>query len=107
EADARYEARDYAGAAARFEEALRLGPRDPNLKRRALDSLVDVYAPDKLDDPAAAELILRDLVRSVSDDVSPLFALSSLHERTGDYERAEGALLDARDAQPGDSRVYL
>jgi len=81
--------------------------KDPKIKRLALDYLVSAYGPDKLNDPAQAEPILLNMIKMDPKETSSYFGLANIYEQSGDYERAEQMLTDARDARPNDPAVYM
>ena len=80
---------------------------DPKIKRLALDYLVNVYGPDKLNNASKALPIMLDFIRTDPKDTSSYFGLANIYEQRGDYQRAEKMLQDARDARPDDSAVYM
>jgi tetratricopeptide (TPR) repeat protein len=82
------------------------GPAPPCIKRLALQYLVNAYGPDKLNDPAQQEPILRKMIEMDPSDPANYFVLANVYEQNGDYEQAEQLLLKAREVRPGDSSVY-
>lgn len=80
---------------------------NPEFKQRSLQYLVNAYGPDKLNDPAAAEPVLLDMVQMDPSDTTPYFGLANIYEQSGDYERAEQMLVKAREMRPNDPAVYM
>jgi tetratricopeptide (TPR) repeat protein len=80
---------------------------DPQIKRLAMEYLVNAYGPDKLNDPAQAEPILLRMVEMDPKEVNSYFGLANIYEQSGDYERAEQMLTKARDVRPNDAQVYM
>lgn len=81
-------------------------PAVPCIKRLALQYLVNAYGPDKLNDPAQQEPILRKMIALDPTDPSNYFVLANVYEQNGDYEQAEQLLMKAREVRPGDPSVY-
>ena len=76
------------------------------MRTLSLQYLVAAYGADKLNDPSLAEPLLLQMIQEDASNPPTYFILSRLYEDAGDYERAEAALVDARDASPADSSVY-
>jgi tetratricopeptide (TPR) repeat protein len=81
--------------------------QDPQIKRLALEYLVNAYGPDKLNDPSQAEPILLRMVEMDPKEPTTYFGLANIYEQSGDYERAEQMLVKAREMRPNDSQVYM
>lgn len=79
---------------------------NPQIKRLALQYLVNAFGPDKLNDPAEQEPILRQMIDMEPTDPANYFVLANVYEQNGDYEQAEQLLTKARDVKPGDAAVY-
>lgn len=79
---------------------------DPTIKRRALQYLYTAYGPEKLNDPAASEPIVRQLIEMDPTDTSNYTALARLYEDSGDYESAEATLKRAVEVAPNSPDVY-
>ena len=47
------------------------------------------------------------MIKMDPKETSSYFGLANIYEQSGDYERAEKMLTDARDARPNDSAVYM
>ena len=80
---------------------------DPQIKRLAMEYLVNAYGPDKLNDPSQAEPILLRMVELDPKEPNNYFGLANIYEQSGDYERAEQMLVKARDMRPNDAQVYM
>ena len=80
--------------------------KDPVVKQRALQFLVNAYGADKLNDPSQQEPILRQMIEMDPNEPANYFVLANVYEQNGDYEQAEQLLIKARDVKPGDPTVY-
>lgn len=80
---------------------------DPQIKRLAMEYLVNAYGPDKLNDPSQAEPILLRMVEMDPKEPTTYFGLANIYEQSGDYERAEQMLTKAREMRPNDAQVYM
>ena len=80
---------------------------DPQRKKLALQYLAASYGTDKLNDPAKAEPVVRQMIQMDPKDTGSYYGLSKLYEDAGRFEEAEQALLQARDAVPSNPEVYL
>jgi tetratricopeptide (TPR) repeat protein len=76
-------------------------------KKRALEYLVGVYGPDKLNDPERAEAVGRQIVELDPNDVNNYFGLAKLYEDAGRIEEAEAMLLKAQEVAPRSVDVQL
>ena len=47
------------------------------------------------------------MIKMDPKETSSYFGLANIYEQSGDYERAEKMLTDARDARPNDAAVYM
>ena len=81
--------------------------QEPLTKKRAMEYLVAAYGPDKLNEPAEAEPILRRMIELEPTEPSNYSYLSRIYEENGDYEQAEQLLLKAREMKPSDAGVYV
>src|SRR5688572_12053082 len=82
---------------------------DPNEKvvaQRAMQFLVAVYGPDKLNDPASAEPILQKMIQLDPEDPNNYFMLAKVYEDAGAYPEAEQMYINAKNAKPSDPAVY-
>jgi tetratricopeptide (TPR) repeat protein len=82
--------------------------KDPNplFRERAMQYLVAAYGPDKLNNPAEAEPVVKRMIEMQPNEPTNYFALSRIYEDAGRYEEAEQALLKAREVRPNDPLVY-
>ena len=93
------------GARARAVEAFRRAAdlsRDSALKKRALEQLEILYDAEHLNQPLAADPILRELIALTPGDLAPMFRLAKLQERQELFDAAESTLLAARQQKPDD-----
>ena len=80
---------------------------DPKIKRLAMQYLVSAYGPEKLNDPAQQEPVLKRMIEIDPTDTANYFVLATVYEQNGELELAEELLIKARDVKPGDSATYL
>jgi tetratricopeptide (TPR) repeat protein len=78
----------------------------PALRKLSLQYLANAFGADKLNDPAQSEPVVQQLIQMEPTDPVNYFALARIYEDSGEYERAEEALVKARDAQPTEPTVY-
>jgi tetratricopeptide (TPR) repeat protein len=78
----------------------------PDIKKLALDYLVNAYGPDKLDDPTQAEPIVQRMIELDPSQTSNYFALANIYENSGNLEQAEATYLKAKEVKPKDPAVY-
>ena len=76
-------------------------PEHKKLAKISQQYLVSVYA-DKLNDPATAEQLLRDMIQADASDLANYFTLAHLYEDTNEYVEAERTLQAAKSARPND-----
>jgi tetratricopeptide (TPR) repeat protein len=78
-------------------------------RKRALEYLVGLYGPGKINDPVKAEAVGRQIVELDPKDVNNYFGLAKLYEDAGRIEDAEAMLLKARDVAPNtvDTQLQL
>jgi len=79
---------------------------NPDIKRLALQYLVNAFGAEKLNDPSQQEPILRQMIEMDPSDPANYFVLANVYEQNGDYEQAEQLLIKAREVRPGDPSVY-
>jgi tetratricopeptide (TPR) repeat protein len=79
---------------------------DPKMKKLSLQYLVAAYGPDKLNDPSQQEPILQQMISMDPTDPANYFYLANIYEQGGDYEKAEGQFLKAKEMKPNDATVY-
>ena len=80
---------------------------DPNLQRLAMQYLVSAFGPDKANDPASSEPVLRQMILLDPENPDNYFALANLYEQSGLFEDAEAVMLEVRNLRPDDPIVYL
>ena len=78
----------------------------PDIKKLALQYLVNAYGPDKLDDPTQAEPIVQRMMQLDPTNTENYFALAKIYEDAGNLDEAEGMLNKAREAKPKEAAVY-
>ena len=79
---------------------------DPSRRKLAMQYLVAAYGPDKLNNPAEAEPIIKHMIEIEPNEPTNYFGLSKLYEDAGRYDEAEAALLKAKEVKPNDPAVY-
>src|SRR5262245_3285326 len=79
---------------------------DAKMKKLSLQYLVAAYGPDKLNDPTQQEPILQQMIQVDPTDPANYFYLANIYEQNGDYEKAEGQFLKAKEMKPNDPTVY-
>lgn len=82
------------------------GTNDSATKIKALDASTHTLDAKHLNDPAALELILRELIGLAPNDLQFLFRLSKVQEDQGELEAAEDTLLAAHHQQPQELDPY-
>ena len=80
---------------------------DPDLRRLSMQYLVAAFGPDKANDPARSEPVLRQMILNDPENPDNYFALANLYEQSGLYEDAEAVMLEVRNLHPDDPIVYL
>jgi len=88
-----------------YQKATELSP-NPEYKKRALQYLVAIHGPEKLNDPGSAEPIVQRLISMDPNDVTNYFQMAKLYEDAGDFDKAEAQLLKAREVKRDDPDVY-
>ena len=68
--------------------------------------LVAAYGPDKLNDPAQAEPIVKRMIQLDPNDTDNYFELAKIYEDAGRYDEAEAALLKARESSRTTRRLH-
>ena len=79
---------------------------DPKMRRLAMEYLVAAYGPDKLNDPAQSEPIVKQMIEMDPNEPTNYFALAKIYEDSGMYDEAEAMLLKAREVRPNEPTVY-
>lgn len=82
-----------------------VGNRD--LRQLAMQYLVAAYGPDKANDPASSEPVLRQMILLDPENPDNYFALANLYEQSGLFEDAEAVMLEVKNLRPDDPVVYL
>jgi tetratricopeptide (TPR) repeat protein len=91
---------NYKLAAERIED-------NPQLKTLSLQYLVAAYGPDKLNDPTAAEPVVRAMIELEPNEPTNYFVLADIYADSGEYELAEETYLKAKAVRPNDPVVYM
>ena len=81
--------------------------KDPLLRKRSLEYLVNAYGPDKMADPGQAVPIIEEMIRLEPTEPTNYFVLSKMYEDAGNYEVAEQQLLKAKEMRPNSSDTYM
>jgi tetratricopeptide (TPR) repeat protein len=79
---------------------------DPLYRQRAMQYLVAAYGPDKLNQPAEAEPIVKQMIQIDPNEYLNYTELSKIYENAGRYDEAEAALLKAKEVKPKQPEVY-
>jgi tetratricopeptide (TPR) repeat protein len=79
---------------------------DPKMRKLAMEYLVAAYGPDKLNNPAEAEPIVKRMIEVDPNEPTNYFALSKIYEDAGRYDEAEQMLLKAKEVKPKDPQVF-
>ena len=79
---------------------------DPKWKKSSLEYLAAAYGADKLNDPAKAEPVYKEIIQLEPNAPENYMALAQLYEDAGRYEEAEAQLEKAKEAKPNDASVY-
>ena len=77
-----------------------------DIKKLALQYLVNAYGPDKLDDPTQAEPIVQRMMQLDPSNTENYFALAKIYEDAGNLDEAEAMLNKAREVKPKEAAVY-
>lgn len=97
----------YLEDAVRYYEIASERIADPDLKKLSMQYLVSAYGPDKANDPARSEPVLRQMILLDPENPDNYFALANLYEQSGLFEDAEAVMLEVRNLRPDDPVVYL
>jgi len=81
-------------------------PKELEVRRNALEYLIAVYGPDKLNDFEKAEKVARELITLDPADPSTYRILGKLYEDQGRFDEAEKALMDSIQAKPNEPTGY-
>ena len=80
--------------------------KDPLLRKRSLEYLVNAYGPDKMADPGQAVPIIEEMIKLEPTEPTNYFMLATMYENAGNYDVAEQQLLKAKEMRPESSDVY-
>jgi tetratricopeptide (TPR) repeat protein len=78
---------------------------DKAWKKSSLEYLAAAYGSDKLNDPATAEPIYKEIIALEPNEPANYIALAKLYEDAGRYEDAEAQLQKANEVKPNDTIV--
>ena len=76
------------------------------MRKLALEYLAAAYGPEKLNDPAKAEPVYKQIIEMDPGEPANYAALAKLYEDAGRYDDAEAQLLKAQEVKPNDPAVY-
>jgi tetratricopeptide (TPR) repeat protein len=79
---------------------------EPLLRQRAMQYLVAAYGPEKLNNPAEAEPIVKQMIEMDPNEYLNYVELSKIYENAGRYDEAEAQLLKAKEVKPQQAEVY-
>jgi tetratricopeptide (TPR) repeat protein len=79
---------------------------NPSQRELAMKFLVNAYGSEKLNNPAEAEPVVKQMIQMQPNEPANYFGLSKIYEDAGRYEEAEQALLKAKEIKPNDPQVY-
>jgi tetratricopeptide (TPR) repeat protein len=79
---------------------------DPQFRQRAMQYLVAAYGPEKLNNPAEAEPIVKRMIEVDPSDYLNYLELAKIYENAGRYDEAEATLLKAREVKPKEPAVF-
>jgi tetratricopeptide (TPR) repeat protein len=82
--------------------------KEPNAiyRQRAMQYLVAAYGPDKLNNPAEAEPVVKRMIEVDPNEYLNYIELSKIYENAGRYDDAEAQLLKAKEVKPKEPAVY-
>ena len=81
--------------------------KDPLLRKRSLEYLVNAFGPDKMADPGQAVPIIQEMIKLEPTEPTNYFILGKMYEDAGEIELAEQQLLKAKEMRPNSSDVYM
>jgi tetratricopeptide (TPR) repeat protein len=79
---------------------------DQKWKKSSLEYLASAYGADKLNDPAKAEPVYKEIIQLEPNEPANYMAIAQLYEDAGRYEEAEAQLQRAKEVKPNDASVY-
>ncbi len=82
--------------------------KEPDLiyRQRAMQYLVAAYGPEKLNNPAEAEPLVKRMIELDPNEYLNYLELAKIYENAGRYDEAEATLLKAREVKPKEPAVY-
>jgi tetratricopeptide (TPR) repeat protein len=82
--------------------------KEPDLiyRQRSMQYLVAAYGPDKLNNPAEAEPLVKRMIELDPNEYLNYLELSKIYENAGRYDEAEAQLIKAREVKPKEPSVY-
>jgi tetratricopeptide (TPR) repeat protein len=86
-------------AVSNYEKAIQQDT-DPTRKKRSLQFLAAMYGVDKVNEPAKAEPIIKQMIDMDPTDTNSYFGLAKIYEDSGKFDDAERVLLQAKSAAP-------
>lgn len=78
---------------------------DPKWKKSSLEYLAAAYGSDKLNDPAKAEPVYKEIIQLDPTSPENYLALAKLYEDAGKYDEAEAQYAKAKEVKPNDPSV--
>src|SRR5262249_6114931 len=78
---------------------------DKQWKKSSLEYMAAAYGPDKLNDPAKAEPIYKEIIQLDPQEPTNYMALAKLYEDAGRYDDAEAQYTKAKEVKPNDPNV--
>lgn len=79
--------------------------QDPKWKKSSLEYLAAAYGSDKLNDPAKAEPVYKEIIALDPNSPENYLALAKLYEDAGRYDDAEAQYTKAEQVKPNDPSV--
>jgi tetratricopeptide (TPR) repeat protein len=79
---------------------------NPLYRQRAMQYLVAAYGPDKLNNPAEAEPVIKQMIQINPGDYLNYTELAKVYETAGRYDEAEAQLVKAKEVAPKEPAVY-
>jgi len=80
---------------------------NPAMRTLSMQYLVAAFGPDKLNDPAKSEPVLRQMIADDPENPDNYIRLAKLYEDSGLYEEAEQVFLQILDQRSDDPIVFL
>jgi tetratricopeptide (TPR) repeat protein len=79
--------------------------QDPKWKKSSLEYLAAAYGSDKLNDPAKAEPVYKEIIALDPSSPENYLAIAKLYEDAGRYDDAEAQYAKAKEVKPNDPSV--